>query len=52
VLTTFRSYGAVGNRRQGDIIRGLTLKPLAAPEITQETILAVLQKLAVAGRAG
>lgn len=24
VLTTFRSYGAVGSRRQGEIIRGLT----------------------------
>jgi hypothetical protein len=28
VLTTFRSYGAVGTRRQGEIIRELA-KPLA-----------------------
>jgi integrase len=36
VLTTFRSYGAVGTRRQGEIIMGLaTPQPTAPPNVTE-----------------
>jgi len=36
VLTTFYSYGEVGNRRQGEIIRGLgTLRNAASPDVTE-----------------
>ena len=36
VLTTFTSYGEVGNRRQGDIIRGLAApQPTVAPDWTE-----------------
>jgi integrase len=46
VLTTFRSYGAVGNRRQGEIIRGLS-----APDqrIADERALAMLRRLLTPG---
>jgi integrase/recombinase XerD len=49
VLTTFRSYGAVGNGRQGEIIRHLG-RP--ADEIADEKIMAALRKLASSGRLG
>jgi integrase/recombinase XerD len=52
VLTTFRSYGAVGNRRQGEIIRGLAQAQTVEPQIAEETVMAVLRKLASAGRLG
>jgi integrase len=51
VLTTFRSYGAVGIRRQGEIIHSLAQLAPAEPKIAEETVIAVLRKLA-AGRLG
>jgi integrase len=44
VLTTFRSYGAVGNRRQGEIIRTLGQSP--GKSTTEEAVIAVLHRLA------
>ena len=49
VLTTFRSYGAVGNRRQGDIIRGLGQDN---DEVPDEKVLAAIRRLAGSGRLG
>ena len=49
VLTTFRSYGAVGNRRQGEIIRQLG-QP--TDEISESTLMAALRRLAGSGRLG
>jgi len=45
VLTTFRSYGAVGSHRQGEIIRGLTGSPGPDDEVAEEIVRAVLDKL-------
>jgi integrase/recombinase XerD len=47
VLTTFRSYGAVGTRRQGEIIRGLGQQDKSVPtiQLTEEAILSVLRRL-------
>jgi len=50
VLTTFRSYGAVGNRRQGDIIRGLGQVAPGRQEVSEQAVLAVLKKLVDAER--
>ena len=51
VLTTFRSYGAVGNRRQGEIIRDLASDRTAEVVVTEEAVMAVLRKLANSERA-
>jgi hypothetical protein len=52
VLTTFYSYGAVGTRRQGEIIRGLAEpQPLERPEAV-EIARAVVRELAVQRRTG
>jgi integrase len=51
VLTTFRSYGAVGNRRQGEIIKGLGQSGSSSDGgVDEETVLAVLHRLARSGR--
>jgi len=52
VLTTFRSYGAVGNNRQGEIIRGLGQSLPAEPLIVEQTVAAVLRRLGVTSRPG
>jgi len=52
VLTTFNSYGAVGNRRQGEIIRGLAQTPSAEHHVAQEIVNVVLRELARPGRLG
>lgn len=50
VMTTFRSYGAVGSRRQGEIIRGLAKEPLPEHQLTD--VAGVLRELARSGRLG
>jgi integrase len=53
VLTTFRSYGAVGNRRQGEIIRNLGQAALTERTIAEEAVVAaVLRKLGAPVRFG
>ena len=44
-MTTFRSYGAVGSRRQGDIIRSLTGSTEPEEEVAAEIVRDVLNKL-------
>lgn len=52
VLTTFYSYGQVGTRRQGEIIRGLG-EPGPAEQSNADAIAeAVIRKLEGAGRVG
>jgi integrase len=50
VLTTFRSYGAVGNRRQGEIIRGLGQSSAPQDRIAEKIVSALFQKLGRSGR--
>ncbi len=52
VLTTFHSYGAVGTRRQGEIICGLSQSPHAVPAIAEEIASALFRRLADSGRLG
>ena len=52
VLTTFYSYGQVGSRRQGEIIRSLG-EPRPAEQSNADAIAeAVVRKLERSGRAG
>jgi integrase len=50
VLTTFRSYGAVGRRRQGEIIRGLTGSTRPDDQVAEEIARSVLDKLRISRR--
>lgn len=52
VLTTFSSYGAVGSRRQGEIIHGLGQQPPAAARVSEAEVLAVMTKLVQAKKVG
>ena len=45
VLTTFTSYGAVSNGRQGEIINGLKQSPDPEHQMTEEIVRAVLLRL-------
>ena len=51
VLTTFYSYGEVGNRRQGEIIRGLGTPQHTMPTDVTELIKAVVRELRESERA-
>jgi hypothetical protein len=45
VLTTFLSYGAVGNRRQGEIMRNLGEPQQSDPPIAEEIASTVVRKM-------
>jgi integrase len=49
VLTTFYSYGVVGNRRQGEIIRSLATARYATPQSVTELTKALLREFRDAG---
>ena len=51
VLTTFYSYGAVGHRRQGEIIQGLAQPRERERSDADEIAEAVLRKLSHSGHA-
>lgn len=50
VMTTFRSYGAVGARRQAEIIRGLGQPQPDGPQVSEEAVMAVIRRLAGSGQ--
>ena len=52
VLTTFCSYGAVANRRQGEIIKGLAEPQHAEQPSTVEIVRTVMQELSRSEQAG
>jgi integrase len=52
VLTTFYSYGAVGNRRQGEIIRDLANPPRTESLSAEEIADAVARKLGIPSGSG